>query len=419
MHRIGLLGLLAASVAVGVVGDKIPLEEYRSWRAALRESLKDGVVILFGKTENEQADLRSGFFQEANFYYLTGWREPGAIVVLSPEGETLFIPRRDPEREKWTGRKAAPEDAGIEEVTGFERVLASETFEAQLPKLVEAAAKIYTLMDQPAGPKLQALLPLREFFDAAPAIAKLRMTKSAREQALIRRSVDITVEAHRAAWKRMAPGLFEYQIAATMSSVYFDAGCERHAYRPIVASGPNGAVLHYSRNSRRIDSGDLVVMDVGAECSAYAADITRTLPANGKFTRRQRELYEVVLGAQKAAIAAVKPGMTLGKSTPNSLYTIAYDYINSHGKDLHGDSLGKYFTHGVGHHVGLDVHDASDPAEPLAAGMVITIEPGIYLPEEGIGIRIEDTLLVTESGAQVLSKSLPKEVEDIEKARRR
>jgi Xaa-Pro aminopeptidase len=165
-----------------------------------------------------------------------------------------------------------------------------------------------------------------------------------------------------------------------------------------------------------MDAGEIVVMDVAAECDNYASDITRTVPANGKFTPRQREIYNVVLGAQRAAIAAVKPGMTLGKKTPNSLYQVAYDYINTHGKDLHGEPLGKYFTHGLSHHVGLDVHDASDPRDPLKAGMVITIEPGVYIPEENIGVRIEDVVLVTEKGAKVLSGALPVDPDEIERA---
>ncbi|MES1261694.1 MAG: M24 family metallopeptidase, partial [Acidobacteriota bacterium] len=148
----------------------------------------------------------------------------------------------------------------------------------------------------------------------------------------------------------------------------------------------------------------------------YASDLTRTVPVNGHFSPRQREIYEVVLGAQRAAIAAVKPGMTIGKKTQNSLYKIALDYIDHHGKDLHGEPLGKYFVHGLSHHVGLDVHDASDVTEPLKAGMVITIEPGIYIPEENIGIRIEDVVLVTEKGAKVLSAGLPTDPDEIERA---
>jgi Xaa-Pro aminopeptidase len=224
------------------------------------------------------------------------------------------------------------------------------------------------------------------------------------------------MEAHRAAWKRTAPGLYEYQVANSMTAVYFESGCERSAYTPIVGSGPNSVVLHYSQNRRRMDAGEVLLMDVAAECGGYTSDITRTIPVNGKFTKRQREIYDIVLGAQKAAIAAIKPGMSLARTGPNSLYKIAYDYINTHGKDKHGEPLGKYFTHGLGHHVGLEVHDAGEPYAPLEEGMVITVEPGIYLPEEGLGVRIEDMVLVTKDGFKVLSDALPKEAGEIERA---
>jgi len=247
----------------------------------------------------------------------------------------------------------------------------------------------------------------------------MRMRKSAEELALIERATKVTLDAHRAAWQRAAPGLFEYQIAASMGNVYFDQGCERHAYSPIIGSGPNSVILHYAQNSRRMDQGEILLMDVGAECSGYVADVTRTIPVNGKFSPRQREIYEVVLGAQKATIAQVKPGMTLARTTPNSLYKVAFEYINSHGKDMKGEPLGKYFIHGIGHHVGLEVHDASDPSLPLEAGMIIAIEPGIYIPEENMGIRIEDMILVTETGSRVLSAGLPKEIVEIERAVRK
>ena len=165
-------------------------------------------------------------------------------------------------------------------------------------------------------------------------------------------------------------------------------------------------VLHYSANQRRIESGELVVMDVGGEYAGYATDVTRTVPANGKFTPRQREIYDIVLAAQKAAIAAVKPGMTLLGDSSTSLRKIALDYINTHGKDLHGEPLGKYFVHGLGHYVGLDVHDPGSFDTRLEPGMVITIEPGIYIPEENLGVRIEDTVVVTATGAEVLSSAL-------------
>jgi Xaa-Pro aminopeptidase len=289
-------------------------------------------------------------------------------------------------------------------------VLPSENFESELRKQLKRYASIYSV-GQESTTQLKALAPIRDILSAGPMIAQLRMHKSPGELALLQKSVDVTLEAHRAAWKRAAPGLYEYQVAASMSALYFDAGCQRHAYAPIVGSGPNSTILHYSRNSRRMGRGELLLMDVGAECAGYAADITRTIPVGAPFTKRQREVYEIVLGAQNAVIAAVKPGLAL-----SDLSKIAREYINTHGKDSHGESLGKYFTHGVSHHVGLDVHDATDSSEPLAEGNVITVEPGIYIPEEDIGIRIEDMVEVTKDGARLMSGALPRDPGEIEKA---
>ena len=238
------------------------------------------------------------------------------------------------------------------------------------------------------------------------------MVKSAQELFAIQKATDASVNAHWAAWRMIKAGIYEYQVAAVMVGSFMAEGCRRSAYAPIVGSGPNSINLHYSRNSRQMDGGDVLVMDVAAECANYTSDITRTIPVNGKFTARQREIYEVVLGAQRAAIAAVKPGVNIR----TGLRQAAFDYINTHGKDLHGEPLGKYFTHGISHHVGLDVHDTANDAEPLTAGMVITIEPGVYIPEENTGIRIEDTVVVMEDGAKVLSSALPTDPDEIERA---
>jgi Xaa-Pro aminopeptidase len=183
-----------------------------------------------------------------------------------------------------------------------------------------------------------------------------------------------------------------------------------------VGSGLNSTVLHYSDDSGKIQSGDLVLMDAAGEYSLYASDITRTVPANGKFTPRQREIYEIVLGAQKAAIAAFQSGKShLRRGQPGSLHDVAFNYINTHGKDLHGQPLGKYFIHGLSHYVGLNVHDPGDYSVPLAAGMVFTIEPGIYIPEEKIGVRIEDMFYVDASGKLIrLTESLPQSPDEIE-----
>lgn len=401
--------------------------EFASRREKMRKSMPDGVMVLFGARESE--DLHEGFYQETNFYYLTGWEEPGAILVLTPEvekdepgmeqrakmpREILFLPQRTPSKEKWTGRKMGPTDSGVQAATGFQKVMPAESFENEMRLLMEAYPDIYALSS--ASSTIARIAPLRTVQDAAEPIWKLRMRKSEAEIAAIQKATDASMEAHRAAWKMLRPGQYEYEIGAVMVGSYMMDGCRRSAYAPIVGSGPNSTVLHYSRNSRRMDAGEVVVMDVAGECGNYASDITRTVPVNGKFTARQREIYEIVLGAQRAAIAAIKPGKTIAKTSQNSIYTIALEYINTHGKDLHGEPLGKYFTHGLSHHVGLDVHDASDNKEPLEAGMVITVEPGIYIPEENIGIRIEDVVLVTEKGAKVLSEGLPTAPDEIERA---
>jgi Xaa-Pro aminopeptidase len=223
------------------------------------------------------------------------------------------------------------------------------------------------------------------------------------------------LDAHLEAMKMMQPGLYEYQIAAKMVEVHAMGGSEAEGYAPIVGAGPNSTALHYDRLSRKIEDGDIVVLDVGAQYSGYSADITRTLPANGKFTPRQREIYDIVLGAQNAAISALKPGMNLCRKGDKSVYKISFEYINSHGKDRHGKSLGQYYIHGLGHNIGLNVHDPGDYCKPLEPGMVVTVEPGIYIPEENLGVRIEDDVLITETGHKLLSERLPRDPGEIER----
>jgi Xaa-Pro aminopeptidase len=388
---------------------KMPTEEFRARRAALRQSL-DGTLLLMGQTEGR--DALFGFAQDSNFYYLTGWTEPGAALLMTPTREVLLLPHHDAVAERYHGKRWSSEDAGVQSFTGFEDVLPIEKLESQLDQSLSDRERVYS--SGTAAVQLRSRYPFRDISEAAPLVTKLRVKKSAAELAAIQYATDISIEAHRAAWKRIVAGQYEYQVAATFSNSFLEAGCERPAYAPIIASGPNGAILHYSSNHRRMDRGEAVVMDAAAECDGYASDITRTIPVGGKFSARQREIYEIVLGAQKAAIAAIKPGARLS-GTGDTLTKVAKDYIDAHGKDLHGEALGKYFTHGIGHQVGLEVHDPNVDT-PLEAGMVITIEPGIYIEEEHLGVRIEDVLLVTEKGSTVLSAALAKEPDEIEKA---
>ncbi len=428
------LGLLALALACGPAQARFrqPNEEYQARRAKLRASV-DGPVVIFAYTGHEDASEVAVFFQEPYFYYLTGHDEPGAALLLIPEPhgdkpsegprEILYLPRRDLKQEQWEGPKIGPDTPGVAAMTGFQAVAPFASLRADLTRLAETYPKFYTLLppEQEEGYPhltnwsrwLHGALPKSELLDVTPVLGAMRQVKSAGELALLRKAVDLSVDAHLDAMKHVRPGLFEYQVAARMKEIHEMGGCAREAYAPIVGTGFNSTILHYSGLNDEIKDGDVVLIDVGGEYGGYAADITRTLPANGKFTPRQREIYDIVLGAQNAALAAVKPGAALFGGS-GSLQQIAADYINTHGHDKQGRPLGSYFIHGLGHHVGLDVHDPGDRARPLEPGMVITLEPGIYIPEENLGVRIEDEVLITKDGYQLLTARLPRSADEIE-----
>ncbi len=410
-----------------------PNSEYHDRRAKLR-SIISGPVVIFGYTSRQDTGELAVFFQEQNFYYLTGHSEPDAALLLIPDSpenkpstgphEILYLPPRNPNDEKWGGPKMGPDDPGIAEKIGVQAVEPFAILHADLVNLAKTYSTFYTELppkQENGYPHLtnwsawvRSTLPQSTIDDVAPLMATLRQIKSPGEIALIQKAVDASVDAQFGAMRMMRPGVFEYQIAARMKEVHEMEGCSREAYAPIVGSGLYSTVLHYDELKNEIKDGDLVVIDVACEYGGYAADITRTLPANGKFTARQREIYEIVLGAQNAALAAIKPGaMLYGKD--KSVQQAAFEYINTHGHDLHGNTLGRYFFHGVGHHLGLDVHDLNDRTSPLQPGMVITDEPGIYIPEENIGVRIEDDVLVTADGNQLLTAKLPRSPDQIEK----
>jgi Xaa-Pro aminopeptidase len=262
---------------------------------------------------------------------------------------------------------------------------------------------------------LQQVAPQAKLKDIRVQIGAMRQIKSPGEIAFLKQAIELSLDSQLAAMRMMRPGLYEYQVAAKMVEVHAMGGSEAEAYAPIVGAGPNSTALHYDRLSRKIEDGDIVVLDVGAQFSGYSADITRTLPANGKFTPRQLEIYNIVLGAQNAALTALKPGMDFCQKGGKSVHKISYDYINSHGKDGRGKSLGQYYIHGLGHNIGLNVHDPWESCKPLEAGMVVTVEPGIYIPEENLGVRIEDDVLITETGYKFLSERLPRDPGEIEK----
>ena len=435
---LSLFGFLQAQQVVAQERrEREPNSVYAERRAKLAAQA-DAPIVLWGYTGREESSLRSVFAQEEDFYYLTGHNEEGAAMLLLPAAkqhtdagwdgprEILYLPPKDPPKEKWNGVRMSPSDPGIEGRTGFAAVKPFPELRANVEKLSRSYSSFYTILpyDTEGGGYpherevvdwLQSIAPRAQPKDIRTKVEALRGIKSPGELEFLQRAIDVSLDAHLEAMKMMRPGLYEYQVAAKMVEVHAMGGSEAEGYAPIVGAGPNSTVLHYDKLSRKIEDGDIVVMDVGAQYSGYSADITRTLPANGKFTARQREIYNIVLGAQNAAMAALKPGMDLCRKGNKSVDKISRDYIDSHGKDLHGKSLGQYYIHGLGHSIGLDVHDPGEYCKPLQPGMVVTMEPGIYIPEESLGVRIEDDVLITDTGYKLLSERLPRDPDQIEK----
>lgn len=408
--------------------EREPLAVFQQRRADLAKQTTGGIVVLYGYEETDVAATTTSFRQNENFYYLTGWNQPGAKMMIIP-GATpqsiLFIPPKDKKQERWTGPRLDPKAPDASAVTGFAKVMSTAEFPARLQKALKRFHKIYTeLTPQPESGEecfqkdevayLQKLAPAATLADLRPLVTSMRMVKSPGEIALIRKAVHASVDAQLAAMKAVHPGMWEYQAAALIKYTFENEGCEWPSYPPIVGSGFNSTVLHYDDDSSQMRAGDVVVIDSAGSYSGYASDITRTLPVDGHYTPRQLEIYNIVLGAQRAAIAAARPGVYLESQRPGSLYRIAYDYINSHGRDLEGHRLGRYFIHGLGHPVGLNVHDPFIPDQPIEPGMVVTIEPGIYIPQEKLGVRIEDMILITPDGAEVLTRRLPKDPQAVE-----
>lgn len=429
------IGLLFVS-SFGNSLDRQPNADFHARREALAKKAA-GIVVLFAPREANDAEY--GFRQDDNVYYLSGVTIPGAALLIAPDAaagpdapartytEILFLPPRNTRMEKFTGPKMGADSPEAPNVTGFDHVEPMANLPDEVSKAIGGRRPvIYTdvASDGETSASAEPLAFLRRtnaflfVQDVKPMLSSLRTGKDAGEVALIRKAVDASVAAHVAAMKAVKPNVTEFEISGLMQYEWTRRGCERAAYSPIVGSGHNSTVLHYMENSNTMKAGDLVVIDAAGEYSMYAADITRTLPVNGHFTPRQREIYDIVLGAQEAAIAAFQSGKSmLSGDTETSLNKAARDYIKAHGKDLHGQPLDQYFIHGLGHYIGLNVHDAGDYKVPLGPGSTFTIEPGIYIPEENIGVRIEDDFYVDPDGKLIkLSAAAPSKAADVEKA---
>ena len=390
----------SAAAQTGSPAGPVPVERLIARRAAVLERLGNGVaVVTAAKLRSIEGDYpQDSDYRESNdFFYLTGLEAPGARLVLvartnGPDSTILYLPESASGPAQWTGGSLAPgPDAA--RLTGIADV---RPVPSDPTRLVARRRGLDPI-------------PLHQL---AAAVASLRQIKDEDEILRLRRAVTITTESLLDAMAEARSGMYEYELEAAIEYGFRRRGAERVGFPSIVGSGLNGTILHYDENRRRMEEGELVVIDVGAEYGYYSADLSRTLPVSGRFTPRQRRLYDLVLGAQQTAIDSIRPGTSLG-----TLNQIARLYLRTRSSDLCG-GLGcdQYFIHGLSHWLGMDVHDPGSYSRRLEPGMVLTVEPGIYIPAESLGIRIEDVVLVTPQGGEVLSSGLPRGAEAVERA---
>jgi Xaa-Pro aminopeptidase len=432
---------------------------FAAHREAFAAALPEGAVaVVRTAPETSVETTPDPYRQDSDFWYLTGFEEPDAVALFRPwaaEGSRylLFVPPRDPERETWDGYRAGVE--GAKRDFGAEEAFPIGEYAKKLPELlVGAKSLVYLdggdetfrdrLLEAWNGPNRNATVP-RPTSEGGPIVHELRLIKDPTELGLLRRAAELSAEAHVAALGEVRPGGHEYEIKAAMVATCLAGGAARMAYPPIVGSGRNSVILHYQDADRRLDDGAMIVNDTGCEFGMYAADVTRSYPVSGRFTADQRAIYDIVLAAQKAAIAAVKPGVPYRTMNEITLEVVVDGLLRlgilegERDEILASGGQRKYYPHGAGHWVGLNVHDpgsygfpegktgperARHAMTPLRPGMVFTVEPGIYIPEGStadkrwwnIGVRIEDEILVTATGGECLSCSAPREPADIEKA---
>jgi Xaa-Pro aminopeptidase len=442
--RLSFLALLIVMMTAPLVRalEKQPASVYHARRVALAAKMQGGATVLFA-AEEPLLDFMP-YRQDEDFYYLTGWNEPGAALMIladSPSAaqprkyrEVLFLPTRNLRMEKYTGIKLDAATPNATQTAAVDEVLPMTELPAELNKLIAIDRRLGSnIWTQPDAPQAKALLGWTSAtlgdgttppsHDVTSLTMQLRIVKDAGELALLKKAADASIAAQRVMMLSAKPGVTERAIAGKIIAKLMEEGCERPSYASIVGTGINSTTLHYSENSATLADGDVMVVDAAGEYSMYASDITRTVPVNGHFTARQREVYDVVLGAQRAAAAA----FVAGKSTindrdhkdPNSLDTVAWNYIHEHGKGLRGEPLSDYWIHGLGHMVGINVHDPANYPAVLKPGMVFTIEPGVYIPEEKIGVRIEDVFVVGQDGKLIdLIASLPHTADEVEAAMR-
>jgi Xaa-Pro aminopeptidase len=425
--------------------------EYKNRRAKVMQEMGPGsiAIVAANKEIARNGDSDYPFRQDSNFYYLTGFNEPHAVLVLIPgrkEGEFLLFNReRNPEMEVWTGSRAGQQ--GACEIYGADQAFPIAEFERVLPDLMEGCHKVFYFVgfDLNFDEKIIAAqnkvrnkvrsgvnAPV-EFIQLEKILREMRLFKSTVELDLMRKAAEITAQGHSRAMRNCKPGKMEYELEAEIQYAYLSNGSRAPAYNHIIGAGQNSCVLHYNDNNAPIQQGDVVLVDSGAEYQYYACDVTRTFPANGRFTAAQKAIYEVVLAAQQAVIDLVRPGLIWNKLQEMSDRMITQGLLEvgllsgNLDKLIETQAFRQFYMHRIGHWLGMDVHDVgtyriNDQWRPLEPGMVFTVEPGIYIPANdrvdskwwNIGVRIEDNILVTQDGYENLTAAIPKTVADIE-----
>jgi Xaa-Pro aminopeptidase len=430
-------------------------EAYAARREELMRRMDGGIgIFLAAPAAVYSNDVEYRYRPDSDFFYLTGFREPDAVAVLAPqtaERFLLFVRPRDAERELWAGSRAGVE--GACERYGADRAFPIADLETELPRYLRAANKVYFALGRDHSRTERILGAIRSaqlerprtgagpvaLLDPAMLLHEMRLRKSPAEVAMMREAARITCLAHREAMRSARPGQWEFEIEALVESAFRRRGAAGPAYPTIAASGPNATVLHYTDNDRHMTAADMILLDAGAEFGGYSADVTRTFPVGGTFASEHRDLYAAVLAAQKAAIAAVRPGVPYDEPHRVAVRSLVEALVSlgllaGRVDDLiEREEYRKFYMHRTSHWLGMDVHDVGayrldgDVARALEPGMVLTVEPGLYVAAaakdaparfRGIGVRIEDDVLVTETGHEVLTAEAVKEIDAIEALRR-
>lgn len=410
-------------------------------RKRLMRKMQPDSIAIFHSNDlmPRNGDTFFTFRQNSDLFYLCGLDQPEAILVLFPDcikedfQEVAFIKRTDEYIAIWEGEKYSKEKA--REVSGIKKVYWLDEMDQILNELILLSKRIYintnendrfnsevTSRDLRFAKQLMDRYPAHKYHRAQPILKKMAMIKSSYEIALLQEAMDITSQAFLRVLEMVKPGLMEYEIEAEIIHEFIRKGANGHAYEPIIASGANTCVLHYTQNNQICQNGDLLLMDFGAEYANYAADLTRTIPVSGQFSVRQRAVYDAVLRVLKGARQMLVPGLTLqeyhkevGKMMESELLALKLiDKTDIKNQDPSYPAYKKYFMHGTSHHLGLDVHDLASRYAPIQAGMVFTCEPGIYIREEGLGIRLENDILVTDTNPIDLMANIPIEANEIE-----